>query len=1373
MKKILSAVMCLMLAMTPVLAGAADDKAVQIVNWGASVPAGWYDAGTHTYDNAKIQLNADGVAISKTIEKTAYENHFDITLKVATEHTYEKLIQAPSTDVVIVMDKSRTMQSNTLAGTTTTRLTAAKDAAKAFIDAYDQKFSIDDNNRLAFVTFDSNAETVIALDNDLSPQQMKDTVGAIATRAADDPERFTNIEGGLQLAKNLLADSTAIHKYVVFISDGMPTTYIEKNAGSKTKINGYDVYQGGSYTGSTAAGYFADRVNKLTCSAGVDYSDEAAKRAQDVAAELRNNVNVFSIGIDIGSQTVWNYVARHLGKEFSTVDRYAGQSHYVIGEPVVASPKSLHPGSDYAGYYINWLTEEISGGPEYPDGLYFDGSSTNNLGSAFANILDEIESINEKDIVNTWAVSDPMGSLIEFDGFYNQQGKLDTDGMTGSNAQGKENTVSFTNNAINWKVFSSGYTKTELNGKELYIYELKYRVRLKNELNTFKESDEIDTNGTTTVKYKVAENGKLSSEKTLTFPMPVIQGYLGELSFTKIDDFTNKPIPGVQFTLRHNHDCPVCVGGLDQTIKPNPSEHRPYNIVSIKDVVKYSDAEGKVSFTNIPSGHEYTLYEQVPHGYGEMTEDHEWDVVVAYNVTSIEENDQTTGSLKDGSLTIINTPQHQMTHLRFKATKVLEHVHGFDAGKFGFELALSAVTGSDANKISFGADNLHDFTKPEHTAEVVCAASSSSASASAEIKFPLIHVKEPGTYILSVKEKVGDDSRIEYTPQSYEVKFKVEQGHIHENPTSFILKVTEIWVKTCTPDPSDKEEFVLITKPKSGTSDTHALVNEKLVFTNTHKTRSFSFDKKDSDTLKGIGGVEFVLSHAAECSCGYEIDPYSVKTDADGKVTFSGIPVGHNYVMSETIPAGYEDAETKPYKVVVPASEPVTIDGASAEAVYNTPEYMPAQLRLGGFKTVSDVQDFAAEQYSFTLSLKEKPDGAVVRHSAANNGEMTSLTVMNGNVDVDNANVFVFPDLYFSEIGEYVLKMVENKPADEHVVHDTSEYLIYVTVAQGALFEKDDLFRLDCTYRLEKNGEAVTFADGKTETDDFFTFFGSVEFSNTLTRSGFEIKKVSQYDQRVLPGAAFSLVHVHQLDDGTSSMEGYEPCCASYEFAPISVVTDAYGHAAFEQVAQGHTYYLIETNAPESYDPIENAIVVEMKADGVYLDGEKLTEAAVIENRPTYWPVDLEVTAQKLLDGKVTDMVFNFVMEDEDGNVIAEVENQKDLIEFVTLTFEEAGTYTFTLKEGAGKRPGMIYDLREFTLTVTVEETVDEAGNGWLTATPVYTVDGKPCQDNTAVFENFNMPPETGDNSRLILWQMLLISALCLMAILMRRRVNG
>ena len=397
----------------------------------------------------------------------------------------------------------------------------------------------------------------------------------------------------------MLSGAANKNKYIIFLSDGFPTTYI--NSG----YTGYDPYD-------TTGSIFKDRVLNKPCSYGTSCSDEAAIRARKMAASIKSTgVQIFSIGVDVGGQTIQQYITQSENANgFSVVDR-TGTS-YEIGD---ASSTEA---------YKNWLRNSIG------SGIYYDSTNLSGLQAAYDDIFAKIKQTHEESAQAMWVTNDPIpvggAGNVEFIGLYDKDGGLQNNSVIGDSGLNAENTASFesTKKAISWDLKKSGYTATVSGGTTIYRFTLKYRVRLMNEANGFAEGTIYPTNDTTTLTYKVIEetNGvkKVSEERTIDYPIPSVEGYLAELTFSKIDD-GNLSVPGAEFTLTHDTEaCSICRG--DRTA------------VGIQSRTATSDSSGAVSFARIPSGHTYTLAETtVPDGY--LPSGIEYSVNVAYDKIAV------------------------------------------------------------------------------------------------------------------------------------------------------------------------------------------------------------------------------------------------------------------------------------------------------------------------------------------------------------------------------------------------------------------------------------------------------------------------------------------------------------------------------------------------------------------------------------------------------------------------------------------------------------------------------------------------------------------------------------------------------------------
>lgn len=530
----------------------------------------------------------DGVSVSKNIYPSELENYFDIILTVQTKN---KAVD-PDLAVVIVMDISNTM--NDTLGAGKTRLDAAKEASNNFIDSFaarSQNSSID--RKLGFVAFNSDSYQIFKLQdcNESNKETLKTKITNeinknIVNESVAHNKRFTNIEAGLKRAKDMLDGSSASKKYILFLSDGFPTTYIQSG------YTGYDTYDGNR---------FKDRVLNKPCSYGTSYSDEAAIRARQMATTIKNSgIYIYSVGVDVGAQTVQRYIDQTANASHSVVDRTS--ETYEIGD------------ASSANAYRNWLRNKIG------SGYYYDVNDPNAMKNAFDSIFEQIMILSEA----TWVTEDPMNSSeqpnnIEFIGMYGENEVL-SDSVTKSDNY--PNTASFdtTNEKIKWDLKNS---TPEVNDN-IYTYKLHYRVRIENELSDFVEGESYKTNGVTTLNYIVKTNNS-SKNGTIDFPRPEVKAYLGKLEFNKLTNYGNKPLEGAKFEIYHSDDC-SCL---------NERRH----IASNFKMTSTSDSNGKVVFNKIPSGHKYKIHEVSTDEYHEVDTTIN-DVEVSYGVTTSPLKDQ-------------------------------------------------------------------------------------------------------------------------------------------------------------------------------------------------------------------------------------------------------------------------------------------------------------------------------------------------------------------------------------------------------------------------------------------------------------------------------------------------------------------------------------------------------------------------------------------------------------------------------------------------------------------------------------------------------------------------------------------------------------
>lgn len=597
LKSLLGLILTFIIAFNPILSVWASNNSEQIVSHGGET------------SNEK-----DGITVSKIISPSSLENYFDITLTVKTK---EKAVE-PDLAVVIVLDISNTM---TEALGSSTRLAEAKKASYEFIDKFAKQSNDNIERKLGFVAFNSDSYSIFDLQdcNANNKKSLKSTIEKeisknIVTKIEPHNKRFTNIESGLKRANDMLSKSSASKKFILFLSDGFPTTYIKDGS----QYQGYDTYDGNR---------FKDIVLNKSCYYGNSYSDEAAIRARKMATTIKNSgIEIYSVGVGIGGQTIKKYIDQTNGKNYAVVDRTS--EIYEIGSAT----------SDEA--YKNWLKNSIG------SGHYYDVDNQTAMLDAFNSIFQQIMILSEA----TWVTEDPMNNsktskTIGFIGIYGENNVL-SNSVTKTGNYPNTATFDTSNDTIKWDLKNS--TPTYENNK--YTYTLKYRIRLKNELTDFIVGNAYETNGKTSLNYVVKENNK-SREGEIDFKIPKVEGYLGTLTFNKLTGYNNSPLGGSIFELEHSDKC-ECM---------NERKHMNANF----KLTSTSNSNGKVTFNNIPSGHTYKLKEVKTDDYHTLNETI-YDVKVSYGKTTHNiENSTVINNINTKDLVIVKEVKNITTNKSF------------------------------------------------------------------------------------------------------------------------------------------------------------------------------------------------------------------------------------------------------------------------------------------------------------------------------------------------------------------------------------------------------------------------------------------------------------------------------------------------------------------------------------------------------------------------------------------------------------------------------------------------------------------------------------------------------------------------------------
>lgn len=443
-------------------------------------------------------------------------------------------------------------------------------------------------------------------------------------------------------------------------------------------------------------------------------------------------------------------------------------------------------------------------------------------------------------------------------------------------------------------------------------------------------------------------------------------------------------------------------------------------------------------------------------------------------------------------------------------------------------------------------------------------------------------------------------------------------------------------------------------------------------FTNTYKAAPAKIAIEAKKVLNGkeleIDEFEFELKEGDKVVA-------TAKNAAGGLIRFSEISYStagvYNYTITEKVGnklgVTYDKTE-----------HPVTVevkDNGSGQLVATvtseTPVFVndykaePAQATIKAKKVLKGK---ALEADAYTFELKEGSDLVATAKNTASGEVVFNVT--------------------FSAAGDYAYTITEKAGDDKTITYDQNAYEVFVTVADDG-----------------KGQLVATVEDADTER----------VFTNTYTAPAPTATSATLEFTKELTGRA--------LVDGEFHFELYK------DGQKIDTKTNQGGKVTFNAInydAEGeYTYTVKEVSAGATgitYDT-EKTVVVKVTKDAATNTLKAAVEypaGSVFKNSFKAPAVEATIEATKKLEGKeLAADAYTFELK-EKGAVVATAKNTAEGKVAFVRSFEEAGTYTYTLVEKVGKEEGIEYDKTEHTVTVTVVAD----GQGLLTAKVSYA-DGK------------------------------------------------
>ena len=333
----------------------------------------------------------------------------------------------------------------------------------------------------------------------------------------------------------------------------------------------------------------------------------------------------------------------------------------------------------------------------------------------------------------------------------------------------------------------------------------------------------------------------------------------------------------------------------------------------------------------------------------------------------------------------------------------------------------------------------------------------------------------------------------------------------------------------------------------------------------------------------------------------------------------------------------------------------------------------------------------------------------------------TAKNQKNGSITFDNITV--------DKAGTFKYTITETKGTDKTITY--SDKTITATVV---VVEKDKALVV----------EQISYSDGQTETN---TFTNKKEAPKTESVTAtLQVKKLLKEGETTLPLTNDQFEFV--LKEGNNTLE--------------TAKNKANGTVTFKELTyteEGtHTYTITEnkgTDASINYSTQTITATVEVKkandklvATVTYSGGDTEkgntftnTKTPPTPVPPTVKPTSAQFKAKKVLaingssDRTLKANEFTFLLKDQNGTLVdTKTNGENGDILFNPVSFNEAGTFTYTIVEQKPATPESAITYDESVHTVTVTVTKDE--NGQLNADVQY--DGKK---DTPTFTNTYTPP--------------------------------
>ncbi len=613
-------------------------------------------------------------------------------------------------------------------------------------------------------------------------------------------------------------------------------------------------------------------------------------------------------------------------------------------------------------------------------------------------------------------------------------------------------------------------------------------------------------------------------------------------------------------------------------------------------------------------------------------------------------------------------------------------------------------------------------------------------NANGNILFDEITFTKAGTYTVSVKEDIPDDAHklagITYSTQEIRATYTVvddRNGNLTATLTDFTGDTIINQYKT---EPA--EVTVDIKKNFTGRDNDQWLATDKFDF------EIVVLDPNTSTAIEN-GDIEFPTDSSSDDIVKKSIDVNTPNKTVSGKIKINKQGT-YKFIVREItgdIPGVHYDSQ--PREITVEATDDsdtakfdIKINGTKTDNLTLTfnNRYDATSTEISGHDHLSVEKIFTGrvdnewldtDEFKFTLEAYDDVTKNAVESNDIEMPASKELSVSNANKAHPH-----FGNIIFHAQGTYKFIVTELDNKIKGVTYDTDRDRIVIV-------EVEDNDKGELIAKIAQGSEKLSFTNTYSTTE--VTLEGKTKLEITKSLAGRKWFSDDKFTFTISPigEATVNAISANDIVMPASNEIEIKAPNQGYDGS----VTGHFGDITFKKVG---SYRFVITETVGNIDNItydEHSYYVEVEVTDDTEGGLVATPAyyfsSVFTN--TYKPdsVFAEIIGKKSLTGNrdLADGEFEFKLTAVTNNAPLPADTtvkntSKDVIDFGSIEFDADGTYVYEISEVKGRIPGVTYDEKKVTATVTVSY---DSSTGKLSANVSYTKDGSSASD-TFTFNN-------------------------------------